>query len=262
MLVKQLITDWTLTIFFTGPSVVPLSSTVSVDLDCTLRRFEPKAMATKRDKKSAGHGGGPRVSHSLAVAVVGDSGVGKTCMLLAYLSGKFPTGELTGAMDWHSEYAHLTRHPLHVQQDGVEVIMTLVDTVGTDEYQKLREKVCASADVYIVCFDVANPASLERVRDHWVPEIRAYNSSAPFILVATKVDERIKAQIEGKPSSATVSFSHAKSVAQDLSAHTYCESSAKNLTGLKKVFEEAAVCGLQNAVPGSVGGKRDSCVVS
>ncbi|KAK7469626.1 hypothetical protein BaRGS_00036355 [Batillaria attramentaria] len=220
-------------------------------------------MATKRGSKSGESGARrSRGNASLVVAVVGDGGVGKTCMLLAYMSGKFPTGHVQGAMDWHSEFDHLTRHPVHLKQDGVEVSMTLVDTVGMDEYQKLREKVCASADVFIVCFDVTNPGTLERVKDHWVPEIRSYNASAPFVLVATKVDERIKAQIEGKPSSATVSFSHAKSVAQDLNAHTYCESSARNLTGLKKVFEEAAVAGLQNALPGSMDGKRDSCVVS
>jgi GTPase SAR1 family protein len=64
-----------------------------------------------------------------------------------------------------------------------------------DEYQKLREKVCASADVYVVCFDVTSPASLERVKDQWVPEIRGYSTTAPFVLVATKCDERIKAQV-------------------------------------------------------------------
>ena len=54
---------------------------------------------------------------------------------------------------------------------------------------------CSSADVYVVCFDAASPASLERVRDQWLPEIRGYNSTAPFVLVATKCDERIKAQV-------------------------------------------------------------------
>ena len=67
--------------------------------------------------------------------------------------------------------------------------------VFKDEYQKLREKVCAHADVYLVLYDIGNPSSLERVRDQWIPEIKGYNSSAPFVLVANKSDERIKAQV-------------------------------------------------------------------
>ena len=68
-------------------------------------------------------------------------------------------------------------------------------------------------------------------------------------------------QIEGKPTSATVSYAQAKAMAQSLGAHTYCESSAKNMTGLKKVFEEAAAAGLQHAFPGGLD-KHSSCAVS
>ena len=68
-------------------------------------------------------------------------------------------------------------------------------------------------------------------------------------------------QIEGKPTSATVSFSQAKAMAEELGAYNYCESSAKNMTGLRKVFQDAATAGLQNAFPEGVD-KRNSCVVS
>ncbi|KAL8615527.1 hypothetical protein ACOMHN_028190 [Nucella lapillus] len=223
-------------------------------------------MASRRrgSKDTAGglsKGANVKASASTTVAIVGDVGVGKTCLLLSYLSGKYPTQHLEGPADWHSEYDHLTRHPVKVEQDGVEVSMSLVDTCGLDEYQKLREKMCPSADAFVICFDVTSPTSLERVKDQWLPEIKEYNSAAPFVLVATKCDERIKAQIEGKPSSATVSFSQAKALAQELGAKTYCESSAKNMTGVRKVFDEAALASLQNAFPGGVD-KRSSCVVS
>lgn len=197
----------------------------------------------------------------VAVAVVGDTGVGKTCMLLAYLTGRFPSNCPEGSVDWHSEFDHLTRHPVQVVIGDVEVNITLVDTVGLDEYQKLRAVVCASADVYLVCFDVTKPATLERVRHHWIPEIREYNSVAPFVLVATKCDERIAAQIEGRSSRDTVSFSQARSAGQELGAITYCECSARNLTGLKKIFEEAAAAGLKKAYPDGMD-KKNGCVLA
>lgn len=218
-------------------------------------------MSSRRNSKRGSHGSVAKASANVSAAVVGDGAVGKTSLVLAFLSGKYPSDYLPGPVDWHSEFDHLTRHPVKLEQEGVEVNLAIVDTCGLDEYQKLREKVCASADVYIVCFDVTSHASLERVREQWLPEIRGYNASAPFVLVATKCDERIKAQIEGKPTSATVSFGEAKTLAQDLGAHTYCECSAKNMTGLKKVFEEAALAGLHTAFPEGVD-KHGGCVLS
>lgn len=138
---------------------------------------------------------------------------------------------------------------------------TSIFSVLQDEYQKLRAVVCASADVYLVCFDVTKPATLERVRHHWIPEIREYNSVAPFVLVATKCDERIAAQIEGRSSRDTVSFSQARSAGQELGAITYCECSARNLTGLKKIFEEAAAAGLKKAYPDGMD-KKNGCVLA
>lgn len=68
--------------------------------------------------------------------------------------------------------------------------------------------------------------------------------------------------MEGKPTSATVSFAQAKAAAQEMGAHTYCETSAKNKTGLKKVFEEAATAGVKNALPPKTGDEQNGCVVS
>ena len=56
-------------------------------------------MASKRGSKT---GGSVKASASIVVAVVGDGGVGKTCLMLTYLSGKYPSQSLPGPADWHS----------------------------------------------------------------------------------------------------------------------------------------------------------------
>jgi len=56
-------------------------------------------MATKRGSKS---GSSVKARASVAVAVVGDGGVGKTCLVLSYLSGKYSSEYLPGPADWHS----------------------------------------------------------------------------------------------------------------------------------------------------------------
>jgi GTPase SAR1 family protein len=44
----------------------------------------------------------PKASVSVSVALVGDGGVGKTSLLLSFLSGKCPADYLPGPADWHS----------------------------------------------------------------------------------------------------------------------------------------------------------------
>ena len=41
-------------------------------------------------------------THSVVIAAVGDGGVGKTCLLLTFLTGKYPDQYLPGAMEWNS----------------------------------------------------------------------------------------------------------------------------------------------------------------
>ena len=80
-----------------------------------------------------------------------------------------------------------------------------------------------------------------------------------FILL--KKGSILKFQIDGKPSSATVSFAQGRTAAQSLGTTHYCECSAKNLTGLKKVFEEAVLAGIHSAYPDGMD-KQAGCIIS
>ena len=59
-------------------------------------------------------------------------------------------------------------------------------------YTKLLSYV--GTDLAIVCYSVTSPQSLQDVGEKWIPEIRRYSSTLPFILVGLKVDERFDHQ--------------------------------------------------------------------
>ncbi|KAK3787462.1 hypothetical protein RRG08_025728 [Elysia crispata] len=200
-------------------------------------------------------------SYNVRCVVLGDGDVGKTAMLLTYLCGHFPEDVPPGIMDGLSEYDHLTKHPVKLQQDNVEVFLTLVDSYGLDEYEKLRERMCASGDVYMLCFSTDKRSTFERVRHHWLPEMRKYSSTqTPFVVVGLKTDIRTKAQADSSDISPFITYSEGMREAGDLGAAQYTECSAKNNTGVKRVFEQTVHAALQNMMPAEL--KRTSCVVS
>ncbi|GFS14474.1 Ras association domain-containing protein 2 [Elysia marginata] len=200
-------------------------------------------------------------SHNVRCVILGDGDVGKSAMILTYLSGRFPEDIPPGPVDGFSEYDHLTKYPVKLQQDNVEVMLTLVDSFGLDEYEKLRERQCASGDVYILCFDTSKRSTFERVRHHWLPEMRRYSSEqTPFVVVGLKTDIRSKAQADGSDITPFVTYSEGMKEAGDLGASQYTECSAKNNTGVKRVFEKTVHAAVQNMLPTDL--KRSSCVVS
>ena len=53
-----------------------------------------------------------------------------------------------------------------------QVELSLWDTQGQDEYDKLRPLSYPDTDVILMCFSIDNPASLENIPAKWSPEVR------------------------------------------------------------------------------------------
>ncbi|XP_005108047.2 cell division control protein 42 homolog [Aplysia californica] len=195
-------------------------------------------------------------------AILGDGNVGKSAMLLTYLTGKFPDESCPGPIDGLSEFDHLTTRPVTITHENTEVEMSFVDTYGQDEYDKLRERLCSQADVYLLCYDVSRPASFDRVKHHWVPEFRRYSApDCPFLVVGLKTDIRSKAQADGSDITEFVTYNEGLRGSEALGATYYVECSAKNnFAGVKRVFHKAAEKAALSSLPSDL--KRSSCVVS
>ena len=100
---------------------------------------------------------------------------------------------------------------------------------------------CPYVDVFIVCYSVISPTSLDNV-GKWVEEIRHCCPNSPFMLVGTKSDLRtdLRALEKLKATGASlVHIGHAKDKGQELAALRVMECSAKTRVGLMDVLEEA-----------------------
>ena len=165
---------------------------------------------------------------------VGDGAVGKTCMLISYTTDSFPTEYVPTVFD---------NYQANVMVDGRPISVGLWDTAGQEDYDRLRPLSYPNTDVFIVCYSIISPTSLENVGNKWIPEIRHHCPCAPFLLVGTKSDLRKDAHALNKlkaKGASLVDPARAEEKGQELAAaRPVMECSAKTQVGLKEVFMEA-----------------------
>ncbi|XP_045164483.1 cdc42 homolog [Mercenaria mercenaria] len=187
----------------------------------------------------------------IKVTVVGDSGVGKTCLLMAFANNKFPDEDICcqslfenskGTVRVGSEGSFEV--PVTMETEDGQIELGLTDTIGTENYRSLREVFAANSDIFLVCFSVTDPQTLANVKDNWLNEICELTPGAPFILVGTKTDLRENEEITGalkvqgiEPTSLLQGIKFAKR----LGAKEYVECSALNMIGIKSVFQSVVV---------------------
>jgi small GTP-binding protein len=170
---------------------------------------------------------------AIKAVVVGDGAVGKTCLLISFATNAFPAGYIPTVFDNYSA---------NVVVDNKLVNLGLWDTAGQEDYDRLRPLSYPSTDVFLLCYSVVNPASLENVRNKWNAEVTHYCPNVPKMLVATKVDLRANSEaIAGQAdrSQSVVSKEEGQKLAKEIGAVRFIECSALSQTNLKQVFDEA-----------------------
>jgi Ras family protein A len=121
--------------------------------------------------------------------------------------------------------------------------MSLWDTAGQEDLDRLRPLSYSDADVILICFAVSDTTSFLNVANKWVPEIRHYCPHAPVLLVATKKDLRLESGTKSFLQSfgqGTLQTDEGKTMSTRIRATAYLECSSKTFEGVQTVFATAA----------------------
>ncbi|KAF3986768.1 hypothetical protein FT663_04270 [Candidozyma haemuli var. vulneris] len=168
----------------------------------------------------------------IKAVVVGDGGVGKTCLLISYTTNTFPNDYIPTVFDNYSA---------SVMVDGEPIKLGLWDTAGQAEYDRLRPLSYPQTEIFLCCFSVVNPDSFQNVRAKWIPEILHHSPrDILIVLVGTKADLRDDLHLldelavkKQKP----VTQEQAEKLAKDVGAIRYIECSAATQQGVSELFD-------------------------
>ena len=133
--------------------------------------------------------------------------------------------------------------------DHEPICLGLFDTSGVEDYDRLRPLCYPQTDVFLVCFSLVSPATLENVVEKWVPEVKHHCPKTPMILVGTKLDLRDDAAtIEELKEErlAPITRKQGEAMRRKIAAMAYMECSALTKVGLKDVFDEAIITAFQS----------------
>ncbi|MCJ1421442.1 Rho GTPase [Xylographa parallela] len=184
-------------------------------------------------------GGNKTVQRKLVL--LGDGACGKTSLLNVFTRGYFPTVYEPTVFE---NYVH------DIFVDNVHIELSLWDTAGQEEFDRLRSLSYDDTHTIMLCFSVDSKDSLENVESKWVGEIAENCQGVKLVLVALKCDLREKHSDEeedagdhtqeGKEGKEFIDYKQGLEVAERIQALRYLECSAKKNRGVNEAFTEAA----------------------
>ncbi|XP_070185263.1 ras-related protein Rab-26-like isoform X3 [Littorina saxatilis] len=128
------------------------------------------------------------------VMLIGDSGVGKTCLLVRFKDGTFLSGSFisTVGIDFRNKV---------VEVDGAKVKLQIWDTAGQERFRSITRAYYRDANALLLLYDVTNKASFDNIRA-WLAEINEYaQEDVVIMLLGNKCDsaaERVIRKEDGE----------------------------------------------------------------
>ncbi|KAF2365811.1 Small GTP-binding protein domain [Trinorchestia longiramus] len=159
------------------------------------------------------------------VMLVGDSGVGKTCLVTRFRDGVYLAGNFIATIG--VDYRNKT-----VRVDGSAVRLQVWDTAGQDRFRGLGWTQYKDVHAVMILYDVSNRDSFNRVRN-WVAEARRFGKKNHVILL---VGNKCDCSESKRP----VSKQEGALVARELGLY-FLETSAKTGENVELAFKAIAL---------------------
>jgi len=158
----------------------------------------------------------------LKLVLLGQPGVGKTCLVYRYLYNTF--GETISTIG--ASFAMKK-----VEDAGRPCNLGIWDTAGQERFDSLSSFYCRGARAAIICYDVTDRASFESLQTKWIRKVTDEAEAGCHIcLVGTKLD-----LVQAGVATRAVKLEEVEALAAKHHGHVF-ETSAKQGAGVGDIF--------------------------
>ncbi|XP_009108332.2 ras-related protein RABD2c [Brassica rapa] len=215
----------------------PLRLSLSLSLSHR-RRSPPDYLFTTTARSTMN----PEYDYLFKLLLIGDSGVGKSCLLLRFADDSY--------LDSYISTIGVDFKIRTVEQDGKTIKLQIWDTAGQERFRTITSSYYRGAHGIIVTYDVTDQESFNNVKQ-WLNEIDRYASeNVNKLLVGNKCD---------LTSQKVVSTETAKAFADELGI-PFLETSAKNATNVEEAFMAMTAAIKTRMASQPAGGSKPSTV--
>ena len=158
-------------------------------------------------------------SNIFKILTIGESGVGKTCILRRFVEDKFLKNHLaTIGIDFKTKTLNINNQ---------EIKLKIWDTAGQERFRNITTQYYKGADGIVLVYDVSEEASFDKIKD-WMDQILSNTNKDEIclILLGNKCD------IEKR----SISYEQGKTLANELQVNFF-ETSAQTGQNIKEAFE-------------------------
>ncbi len=161
------------------------------------------------------------------ILLIGDLGVGKSCVILRYIEDDFPLNIMSSiGVDFKSKQLEIDDRLIKLQ---------IWDTAGHEKFRTITTSYYKSAHAIIILYDITDQSTFDHVKN-WMVDIDKFGKQGVLrVIVGNKKDLEDKRQ---------VSEESAKTFA-DKNGIKFMEISAKNNINIEQLFLDIVKCLLE-----------------
>ena len=158
------------------------------------------------------------------VVLLGDSGVGKTCIISRYISGSFDSSSAS------TNGASYASKKVEYKDINKTLILDIWDTAGQEKYKSLTKFFYKDAAVAILVYDISLKQSFENVKNYWYQQIQENGDKNMVLGIAGNKCDLYEEE--------AVPEAEAREFASSIGA-IFGLTSAQNNTGINELFQDA-----------------------
>jgi small GTP-binding protein len=158
---------------------------------------------------------------SLKVVLVGEAGIGKTCIIQRYINNVYNDSTAS------SDTATYTNKKIKIGDKTLS--LDIWDTAGQELYRAMSKNFYLNASVGILVYDITRRQSFEELKNYWYDQLKTSGEeNIIFGVAGNKCDLFSEEQVKEK---------EAKKFAEEIEG-VFCLTSCKDNIGIENLFEE------------------------